>query len=552
MQFKKIIQILVLIVLVLKPITGFTQWSLYPFGNNYICTQPSTQQNPIIISDGSGGAIIAWEDYRSGSKDIYAQRIDAAGMLEWPTTGIAICSAANDQDLANITSDGNGGAIITWQDLRNAGNSNIYAQRINSIGIVQWTTDGVAICEAANNQNAPTITSDDNGGAIITWQDNRSLTGFDIYAQKISSLGTVQWVTDGVVICTAVNAQENPKCITDGSGGAIIAWFDNRSGTNTDIYAQRINGIGAIQWSLDGEPVCTAPNNQDSPSIISDESGGAVVVWNDSRNGIDIDIYAQRLNSNGIVQWSANGVAMSATTNDQKNPNIIYNGFGGAVITWHDSRSVSNFDIYCQLINLSGVVQWATNGLSISIAPNNQINPVITTDGFGGTIITWADYRSGSSSDIYSQRVSSAGIIQWTADGVPISNATNNQLTPIIISDSTEGAIVAWADYRTTNTMIYAQRFDGNGNFNLAIEENKFNTITVYPNPSNGIFTIDSEEKIIKIDILDLYGGCIDYKFISNDESLLKIELLNKKPGVYILILNTHKGIYNIKIEVGL
>ena len=44
-------------------------------------------------------------------------------------------------------------------------------------------------------------------------------------------------------------------------------------------------------------PVCTSAYDQTSPKIISDGRGGAIIVWEDLRNGIDDDIYAQRINS---------------------------------------------------------------------------------------------------------------------------------------------------------------------------------------------------------------------------------------------------------------
>jgi len=56
------------------------------------------------VSDGAGGAIITWTDHRLGaSSDIYAQRVDAAGVRKWivsgDSNGVAITMAANDQDM---------------------------------------------------------------------------------------------------------------------------------------------------------------------------------------------------------------------------------------------------------------------------------------------------------------------------------------------------------------------------------------------------------------------------------------------------------------------
>jgi len=52
-------------------------------------------------------------------------------------------------------------------------------------------------------------------------------------------LAQAQWQVDGVPICTAVNDQYSPKIISDGTGGAIIVWQDERSGSDWDMYVAR-------------------------------------------------------------------------------------------------------------------------------------------------------------------------------------------------------------------------------------------------------------------------------------------------------------------------
>jgi hypothetical protein len=209
--------------------------------------------------------------------------------------------AAYSQDTPRITSDGSGGAIITWRDYRKGNNYDydIYAQRIDSAGKLLWTADGVAICTTAYHQNSPRITSDGSGGAIITWQDSRS-ENIDIYAQRIDSTGQPLWTANGVALCTATYSQLFPQLTSDGSGGAIITWQDDRSG-NTDIYAQRIDGTGKPLWTVNGAAVCTAAYNQNSPQLTSDGSGGAIITWADVRSG-NWDIYAQRITKDGQIK----------------------------------------------------------------------------------------------------------------------------------------------------------------------------------------------------------------------------------------------------------
>ena len=166
-----------------------------------------------------------------------------------PTTNVPLCTAIREQDHPSVIADGVGGAIVTWMDRRSInGDYDIYAQRISAGGAVQWTAGGVALCTEAGEQSTPTITSDGAGGAIVVWADFRGTSINDIYAQRISANGTVKWTANGVAICTADGNQSDPKIVPDGAGGAIITWWDQRaSATPGDIYAQRISAAGEIQ-----------------------------------------------------------------------------------------------------------------------------------------------------------------------------------------------------------------------------------------------------------------------------------------------------------------
>jgi len=423
-----------------------------------ICTASNNQEYPQSCSDGAGGVIITWNDYRSGSNwDVYAQRIDSAGEVQWSSDGIAICTEINNQGTLQICSDGTGGAIITWNDYRSGSNWDIYAQRVNSTGDVQWAANGTAICTLSDDQEIPKICSDGNGGAIITWNDyGRNGPNWDIYAQRVNSTGDVQWAVNGIAICTANKDQFFPQICSIGAGGAIITWEDSRSGLN-DIYAQRVDSIGNINWTVNGVAICAEDNTQWYPKICSDETGGAIITWSDYRSGSNYDIYAQRVNSTGDVKWIANGITICTVDNDQEDPQICRDGDGGAIITWEDNRSGSNYDIFGQRIDSIGNIKWTTNGVAICTANNNQKVPQICNDGNGGAIITWQDSRGGLS-DIYAQRVDSIGTTRWTADGVAICMATYNQWFPQICSDDDGGAIITWFDKRSgLDYDIYAQ-----------------------------------------------------------------------------------------------
>lgn len=445
---------------------SYAQWSIHLSENNPISVAGSSLA-PQIISDGAGGAIITWCDIRNGTNyDAYVQKISRAGIVEWTVNGVPICAAPGNQQNTELSSDGLGGAIIVWEDYRSGTDGHIYAQRISSAGVVKWTVNGVSICAASNSQYSPQITSDGSGGAIITWQDSRNGTDFDIYAQKINSAGVVQWTTNGVPISTLSNNQVIPQIVSDGTGGAIITWQDHRNGTDGNIYAQMVNASGLVQWTVNGVTICTGAGNHIIPLLISDGSGGAIIAWQDSRNA-NYDIYAQRVSSAGVVQWTANGNPVCNVSGDQYYQELISDGKGGAIITWQDLRNF-NADIYAQRINTLGLLQWTNDGVPICTATYDQYLPQIASDGAGGAIITWYDYRSGNGANIYAQKINSFGTVQWLTDGILVSRASNTRYLPVVVSDGSGGAIITWKDDRGFDYNIYAQRIDGLGYLGIA------------------------------------------------------------------------------------
>lgn len=424
-----------------------------------VCTARKAQLDPQIVTDGANGAIIVWHDLRFESDyDIYAQRIDESGKNKWGEQGIPVYAGRGNQWYPQAVPDLSGGAIITWQDFRSESEYDIYAQRISGNGDLIWGSAGVPICTAPGNQRPPQIISDNQGGAIITWHDDR-IGNFNIYAQRVTEDGTVLWMKDGVTVCDTTNIQAFPKLATDGMAGAIIVWEDYRNGNDFDIYAQRVNYLGNAVWRANGISICSASNHQRKPVIISDGVGGAIISWIDYRNN-NADIYAQRVDGNGNLLWSpTSGVAICTARNAQTEVQICPDGAGGAIFVWQDLRS-GEADIYAQRVDSLGNILWQSDGIPICTAPGSQVTPKITKDGSNHYTVVWVDRRNATTSgdDIFAQRINLDGASLWERDGIPVCTVPNNQVAPSIISDGLAGAIVTWCDFRSAEADIYAQR----------------------------------------------------------------------------------------------
>jgi hypothetical protein len=434
-----------------------------------ISTAPRGQVHSEIATDGAGGAIITWQDARSARVNILAQHVLAAGELDaaWPTNGrallgdsLAIATAAGGQVTPVIVPDGAGGAIVAWQDLRSAVTEiDLFAQHVLASGVVDpaWPANGTALVAIEGQQNAQAIASDGAGGAFVAWMDTRpGVSVADVFAQHVLASGVVdpRWPANGLAVGAAPGLQEFPVIVEDGAGGAIIAWDDARSSTTSfDVYAQHVLDSGVVDpaWPLNGLALCTADGGQGHATIAADGAHGAVVAWTDSRIVGTAHIFAQHVLASGAVDpaWPVNGTAVSSAAVLETRPLAVSDGAGGAIVNWQGFTIELN--MYVQHVLATGVVDpaWPAGGRALTDADRQQVHGVIAPDGAGGAVIAWED-----GFEVVAQHVLASGTLDpaYPEHGLLLCDNPSGRGDPAIVATGGGGAIVAWTDGRNSGT----------------------------------------------------------------------------------------------------
>jgi len=345
-------------------------------------------------------------------------------------------------------SDGNGGAFCVYSYTID-GKQKLYLQKINSAGSQVWSS-GKTVSDDGYEQLSPDIIADGSSGVIIVWQRAYSSTDNDIMAQKFSALGTQEWGNYGTYICTDTIDQQTPRLVTDNSGGAIIVWIDYVSGDN-GIYGQRVNSAGANQWGSK-KAICDISSDQINPELISCGAHGAMVVWQDLRSG-NYDIYAQRVDSSGNLLWAADGNVIINSANHEISPKIVSNGSGGAFITWLLDKS-TYYEMYIEKLDANGN-SLCMGEAAVDYGMSNTGTYVLASDGQNGAIMAWdgadgylrANRFTGSCGDTWHEALVSNGGFDPTS----------------IIPDGGGGAFVAFMVYNYGNSYVSLQKISSTG-----------------------------------------------------------------------------------------
>jgi hypothetical protein len=426
------------------------------------------------VTDGAGGAFVAWRDAHN-SDDVFLQRITALGLIApgWPVNGLPIVVLPSIQELSGLAADGLGGAFVAWEDLRYFPGtaSDAFAQRVLADGsnAPGWAPMGNPANLAPGDQSNPQVAQDGLGGVYLFWRDSRdySTTGYDVYAQHLSSSGTVAsgWPADGLALCTLPGNQGGIYFVMpDDSGGAVFEWGDGRPGAPGG-YALRVHADGTIApgWPANGIRLAT----NGVRAAARDEAGGFYVVSPTPGPSLGFDgaYYLLRFTFAGALApgWPPGGALVCNAPGDRAGVSIDADGTGGALLSWYDYRSPVAGQIFAARVQSDASLApgWTVNGTLVSdpAAALQNYDPFVLHDGLGGGYVVWQS-QGGNQSPSTIQHLSANGQVfsGWPQAGLRVA-PSGGQVDTRIATDGVGGAIVAWDE----GSGIWAQRFASNG-----------------------------------------------------------------------------------------
>lgn len=426
-----------------------------PLWNNalQVCetTAKVDQENPKITEDGNNGYFIIFEDKRQGETKLFAQRINELGASVWNENGIQISNLAGSQTNSKIIKAETGSVIITWQNELN-GDSEIYAQKINTSGQKLWSKNGIPITQIEKNQSYPEITTDQNGGAIIVWHDLR-FDNEDIYIQRVDSTGTPLWTTNGIALTSTHSTQWFPKITSNSQGGAIVVWSDRRKG-NFDIYAQKVSSDGKISWETDGKRVTQSDYSAEDPEIVYLDNE-IVLTYRIKNNGV----YFQIIDNNGNIKLGNQGKKISYNSISPTHPQIAKNQQNELMVVWSDPFA-GDLDLYGQIIDKNGNTKWEQEYPLVQTGGDQDKAKIV---GRATWSIGWIDHRSGHP-EIYAQKIDSSGNKKYAPSGIPIAIGQRNSSQFDLTSNINDSLIMAFNNYKKGSSDIYAQEINQSGN----------------------------------------------------------------------------------------
>jgi hypothetical protein len=262
-------------------------------------TTPGDAYSPHVAFDGSGNALVVWQQSDGTRYNIWSSRFTPLGGWEAPTP---VENSADDTRDVQFAVNSNGDAFAVWAQSSAIRPTTIWASRY--IAGAGWEPAIRVQSDTSGDGFLPRVAIDPNGNAVAVWHQTDG-TRYNIWASRYVDGwgGAVQIEADN-----AGNAQY-AQVGMDAAGDAIAVW-QQHDGTRFNIVANRLphDGDWGNATSLEDDDRAAT-----LPQIAMNASGAALVMWMREQEGGE----AQDVVSNYYAPGSGWGTAALVETVDR-------------------------------------------------------------------------------------------------------------------------------------------------------------------------------------------------------------------------------------------
>ncbi|MCP3667380.1 MAG: hypothetical protein GY696_33620 [Gammaproteobacteria bacterium] len=186
----------------------------------------------------------------------------------------------------------------------------------------------------------------------------------------------------------------DPQIALDGSGNAIVVWFQD-DGTYDSVYANRY--VAGTGWGTATEIDDVNAGDAQFPQIASDGSGNVIAVWIQD-DGTYNSVYANRYVAG--TGWGTAELIEIDGAGAYRNHQIAFDGDGNAMTVWFQA-GINHYNIWANRY-VAGT-GWGTAELIEDYIMGHAQDPKIALDDTGNAMAVW-EQHDGSSNKIWANR----------------------------------------------------------------------------------------------------------------------------------------------------
>ena len=410
----------------------------------------SASTSQVAMND-NGDAIIVWQQSDGVNEQIFKAEYRNGQWIVPSSLSDNISPDGYDAQIPQVAMSNNGNAIIVWQQ-NNGSNDQIYKAEYRN---GQWTLpSSISDSISPNGQNAqmPQVAMDNQGNAIIVWKQSDS-NNDQIYKAEYRN---GQWTFPADLsdhISISGQPATMPQVAINDNGNAIIVWQQSNGGTLI-FYSKYNNGIWDNPTDLSDNVLSVTTSSSSNPQVAMDNNGNIVVTWF-QENGTDYNIYKAEYR-NG--QWTKPIDLNDKVNPDGASAfysQVAMNDNGDAIIVWQQSNG-ANTEIYKAEYHDG---QWTLPSISDYISPAGQdaLTPQVSMDNNNQIIVVWQQ-SDGSNDQIYKAEYRNG---EWVLPSIDINISPDGQnaASSQVAMSNNGNAIIVWVQSNGSDNQVFKAEY---------------------------------------------------------------------------------------------
>ena len=513
------------------------------------------------------------------------------GNAQWTTDTVLNTLVADSEvgDMQAIGSSEGKTYVVFWKSVAPPVNYELRLQILNVDGFQLLGNDGMLVSDAIPMSTYTVIWS-----IVTDNEDNLYIgitgtgSGEPAFVFKLDAEGNHLWGPNGVNVGTGYSVTVLPLS----TGEAIVSWFPEG-----ESVMQKYDASGNAIWGST-QSIIEGGNDTVPANMFELTNGDYIMIFHSLTFGINSNLFAQRYNSSGVLQWtnptqiSNYGTVFNTTYDGLQDGDVVYMGY--------KASPGNRFDSFLQRIDADGTLPWGINGSDFDTnATDYEMDTKIAFEEGSAYIWSSCNYTNTSQSEKgeYIQKFDKETGARMFTDNAkeifPIGSEKVHAGSMYLINDSPLLLIKDGLDNGVSPTSLHALMLDENGDFAwpeetrplaiysankrriqftkpannqsvtvfiedkgagskiyaqnfteeiLAINDHEFESNLSFINPVTTIWEVKSKDTIYAISIYNVLGQTIfELKNNSSNEVSINTEIWNS--GIYLMKVNSQTDI---------
>ena len=513
------------------------------------------------------------------------------GNAQWTTDTVLNTLVADSEvgDMQAIGSSEGKTYVVFWKSVAPPVNYELRLQILDVDGFQLLGNDGMLVSDAIPMSTYTVIWS-----IVTDNEDNLYIgitgtgSGEPAFVFKLDAEGNHLWGPNGVNVGTGYSVTVLPLS----TGEAIVSWFPEG-----ESVMQKYDASGNAIWGST-QSIIEGGNNTVPANMFELTNGDYIMIFHSLTFGINSNLFAQRYNSSGVLQWtnptqiSNYGTVFNTTYDGLQDGDVVYMGY--------KASPGNRFDSFLQRIDADGTLPWGINGSDFDTNQTDyemdtkiafkegsayiwsSCNYTNTSQSEKGEYIQKFDKETGarmftdnakeifpigsekvhagsmylindfplllikdgldngvSPTSLHALMLDENGDFAWPEETRPLAIYSANKRRIQFTKPANNQSVTVFIEDKGAGSKIYAQNFTEEI---LAINDHEFESNLSFVNPVTTNLEVKFKNTISAISIYNILGQTI-FELKNNSSNEVSINTENWNSGVYLMKLYSDVGV---------